>query len=471
MPENVYAHGIQIVESPTALVPMTQISAPPVAIGTAFKGPVNEPTLITSFAEFVETFGWMNSWSTFQLEEVAYCFFTLYNLTPVIFINIGDATRHTKTTTKELSGTAQPFTLTGALIPSTLTATSGTKTLTKDRDYKVAQDGLTTTLTVLTQANITEDTLTLTYSEWDSSKVTAADAIGGVDSDGKETGLQVVERVYPRLGLIPGAIIIPKWSRVAEVALAMAAKAKDINGVFKAIAICDLDPGQVTKYSDAYNYKTTNNLVDEFLVECWPLVGLGDKNYYLSTHVAALMCATDATHEQIPYESPSNRRLQIDRAIVLGSARVDLSKVEANVLNGNGIVTALNFAGMWRLWGSRTSIYPTSSDPKDSWISCRRTMSWVGNTLATSFFSRIDMPITKRNVEYVLDSAGIWLNGLVSRGALLGASIKFLQEDNPVTDLADGKLVFRLSITPSPPARVIIFTLEYDVNAYNNLFS
>ena len=81
------------------------------------------------------------------------------------------------------------------------------------------------------------------------------------------------------------------------------------------------------------------------------------------------------------------------------------------------------------------------------------------------------MPITKRNVEYVLDSAGIWLNGLVSRGALLGALIKFLQEDNPVTDLADGKLIFRLSITPPPPARVITFNLSYDVQALNNLFS
>ena len=155
----------------------------------------------------------------------------------------------------------------------------------------------------------------------------------------------------------------------------------------------------------------------------------------------------------------------------MNGTQVDLTKVEANVLNSYGIVTALNFAGYYRLWGNRTSIYPTSSDPKDAWIPCRRMMSWVGNTLAVNYFIRLDAPITRRLVEYVLDNVGLFLNGLVSRGALLGGKIQFLQEENPATDLADGRIKFHLSICPPAPARVIIFTLEYDVNAYAQLMS
>lgn len=466
--ENVYQHGIYIQEESTALVPMTQISAPPVVIGTAFKGPVNEPTLITSYAEFVATFGTTGVWSMFTMEEVAYAFFNLYNMTPAIFINVADPTRHKTTGTRELTGTATPFTITDTpLILSTLVVRSGTKTLTQGRDYKAEQDGLTTTITVISQTNITDDKITITYSELDATQIPAADVIGGES----EVGLQVVERVYPRLGMIPGIIIAPRFSKMPEVALAMAAKCKDINGVFKSIAICDMETAQATYYGAAYNYKTTNNLVDEFLVVCWPMVGLGDKTYYLSTHVAALMCTTDATHDQIPYESPSNKRLQINRACLMDGTQVDLTKVEANVLNSYGIVTALNFAGYYRLWGNRTSIYPTSSDPKDAWIPCRRMMSWVGNTLAVNYFIRLDAPITRRLVEYVLDNVGLFLNGLVSRGALLGGKIQFLQEENPATDLADGRIKFHLSICPPAPARVIIFTLEYDVNAYAQLMS
>ena len=39
-----------------------------------------------------------------------------------------------------------------------------------------------------------------------------------------------------------------------------------------------------------------------------------------------------------------------------------------------GIVTALNWEGGWRVWGNRTSDYPSSTDPKDTFIPNRRMM-------------------------------------------------------------------------------------------------
>lgn len=472
--ENVYKHGIYIEETTTALQPMTTIAAPPVVIGTAFKGPVNVPTPITSFREFVETFGYTDDFSTFTCEEAAYTFFTLYNLTPIIIINVADSTKHVKQTTKDLSGTSAPFTLTGPIILDTLTAKSGTKTLTLNTDYTLEQDGLSTTLTVISPTNITGDAINVTYKEWDATKFTNADILGGVNSTtGKKTGIEAVEDVYPLHGFIPGTLLAPKFSESPEVALALAAKAKNINGVFKTIAVCDIPTAQVIKYSDCYSYKTSHNLVDAFLVDCWPRVGLGEKVYYLSTHAAALMAFVDADkNDNIPFESPSNKRLQVDRAVLANGTQIALTKVEVNILNGQGIVTHLNFGNMQRLWGSRTSIYPASSDPKDVWIPTRRMMNFVGNMLAVNFFSEVDMPITRRDIDRVLDRAGCWLNGLSSgRGALLGGEIAFLPEDNPNSQLADGIIIFRVSICPPAPARVIQFTLSYDVNMYSNLFS
>ena len=147
-----------------------------------------------------------------------------------------------------------------------------------------------------------------------------------------------------------------------------------------------------------------------------------------------------------------------------------LGRSQANYLNGIGIVTALNFVGGWKCWGNRTSAYPSNTDPKDSFIPVRRMMNWVSNTLVTSFWSKIDEPINKRLVESVVDSAQIWLNGLVARGALVGGRIEFREDENPITDLADGIIRFHVYICPPTPAREIDFTMEMDVNDFSSLF-
>lgn len=471
--ENNYKHGIYIEETTTALQSMLTVADPPVIIGTTFKGPLNVPTPITSFREFGEVFGYTGDWNTFTTEEAAYTFFTLYNLTPIIIINVADSAKHTKQSTKDLTGTSAPFVIENTpMILDTLVAKSGTKTLTLGTDYTVSQEGTTTTLTVISPTNITSDAINLSYKEWDSTKFTNADIIGGVNTAGKKTGIEAVEDIYPLHGLICGTLIAPKFSEVPEVALVMAAKAHNINGVFKTIAVCDIPTSTVKKYSDVYNYKNQHSLVDEHLVLTWPMVGLGDNVYHLSTHAAAMMAYVDANkNDNIPFESPSNKILRIDRAVLSDGTQVALTKVEANLLNSYGIVTALNFNGR-RLWGSRTAIYPTSSDPKDIWIPTRRMMNFVGNTLAVNYFSKVDMPITRRNIDRVLDEVGCWLNGLSSgRGALLGGSIAFLPEDNPNSQLADGIIIFRVSICPPAPARAIQFVLSYDVNMYSNLFN
>lgn len=471
--ENNYKHGIYIEETTTALQTMLTVADPPVIIGTTFKGPVNVPTPITSFREFVEVFGYTGDWNTFTCEEAAYTFFTLYNLTPIIIINVADSAKHTKQSTKDLTGTSAPFVIENTpMILDTLVVKSGTKTLTLGTDYTVSQEGLTTTLTVIQQVNITSDAIQLTYKEWDSTKFTNADIIGGVNAtSGKKTGIEAVEDIYPLHGLIPGTLIAPKFSEVPEVALVMAAKAHNINGVFKTIAVCDIPTSTVKKYSDVYNYKNQHSLVDEHLVLTWPKVGLGDNVYYLSTHLAALAAYVDANkNDNIPFVSPSNKILKIDGAVLSDGTQVALTKVEANLLNSYGVVTALNFSGQ-RLWGNRTAIYPASSDPKDNFIPCRRMMSWVGNILAVNYFSEVDSATNRRLIERVLDKANCFINGLVGRGALLGGQIAFLPEDNPVSALADGKLVFRVSLGLVPPARSITFVLSFDVNYLNNLFS
>ena len=234
---DVYKHGIYISETATALQPVSQVANPVVAVGTAIQGPINEPTLITGFSDFVQTFGYKGNYTHFTLEEVAYVVFQLYNVSPVIMINALDPTVHSKNGDKVLTGMTSDQTIKTWIVPGTLVATSGTNTLVEGTDFTFI-DGV---FHMKRQTNVVDDTVNLTYKIIDGERVTNANIIGGVNSStGKETGLAAIENVYPRLGLVPGMIICPKFSAVPEVALAMAAKASDINGCFKSLALCDI---------------------------------------------------------------------------------------------------------------------------------------------------------------------------------------------------------------------------------------
>lgn len=457
-----YKRGVYVQEESTALTPMTVVANPTVVIGTAFKGKVNEPVLCQTFSEFVDEFGFSGDLDNYTLEEAAYVFFNVYNVRPLICVNVLDLTRHKKATTKSLSGTSNPLEITGAIILSSVVVKSGSNTLTLNTDYKLAQSGTTLTITVLKQDKIVEDTISVQYNEADASKVTKADVMGTV-SGGEESGLYCLEKIFPHLMMIPGVVICPKWSTDPEVALAMAARSRSINETFKALAIADL-PVTLTNYQDLYEYKTTNSLQDEYLALCWPQVQVGEQSHWLSTHMAALMNLVDASNDDIPFESPSNKSLRIS------GASVTLSKPKANTLAGYGIITALNWSG-WRLWSSRMSVYPFNDDPKDSWLPVRRMFNYLAGVLAVNYFSRIDAPIRKRLVEQIVDEVQLYLNGLVARGALLDGRIAFLEVENPVQSLIDGQVKFHLYIGALVPARVIEFVLEFDTKAYASLFS
>ena len=475
---DVFKHGIYLDELATRLTPVIAVANPVVAVGVAplhkatDPAPVNTPTLCQSLAEFIQYFGWDDDFDKYTLCEAAQVFFQLYNVSPLIVINVLDTATHKKQGTKPISGLSNPVEVDAPIILSTLTAVSGSTNLTKGTDYTAAYNSAgKVVITILNQNKLTGDSATLTYQEVDTSAITAAEIIGGYDATtGKNTGLEAVEDVYPRLGLIPSIIIAPKWNTNSAVAAVMAAKCRDINGCFKAVCCVDIDTTAATKYGDCNSAKNTNNLTDAFQIVCYPKVSLDGVIYNLSTHVAALSCRVDSDNSDVPYQSPSNQRLQMDKSCLADGTELFLSKANANYLNGLGVTTALNFSGGWRCWGVYTGAFPASSDPLN-FIPVRRMMNWIANSIVVNFWSRIDMPITKRNAEAVVDSINQWLSGLIAREFLVAGECYFLADKNPVTELAAGKLVFSLSVTPPPPARELIFEMEYNVDALSAIFS
>lgn len=233
----------------------------------------------------------------------------------------------------------------------------------------------------------------------------------------------------------------------------------------------DVPTSVVTNYSDVAFWKNSNNVVDPCQVVCWPMLALDDVVYHQSTQLAALIGQVDGDNDDVPYVSPSNKRYQMTSAVTEDGKEIWLGLENAAYLNGQGVVTAINFSNGWVCWGNRTAAYPGVTDVKDSFISIRRMFCWVGNTFVLTYWQRLDYPLNKRQIDTVITSAGVWLNGLAARQYILGGRIVFLGTENPTLDLMEGISKYHVFFTPPSPNREIEFILEYDPEYMQTLFS
>ena len=477
-----YKHGVYTEEIPTALVAMTETDAGLiVAVGTApvhlaADPQVNKPVLCYTYAEAVAALGYSADWKNYTLCEVIKQHFAYYNMAPLVLINVLDPAKHKKHTADEnITFTEGKAEIKKPVMLNTLkvSATSAGDVLIEEVDYIAAYADDTLVITALAGGALNGATEAyITYDELAPEEVTKDDVIGGVDlATGESEGMELIDEVFPRFGLVPGILIAPGFSDNSAVAAVMSAKIVNICGHFNAIAITDIPTDEVKSYAAASEWKNDHSIVDKNVIACWPMLKLDNEISHMSTHLASLMNKTDSEHGDIPYYAPSNKTFKTDGACLKDGKEVYLNSAQANYLNGQGIHTALNFIGGWKSWGVQTASYPSNTDVKDNQIVNRRMFNWVGNTLITSFWSKIDDPANKRLIQTVVDSASIWLNGLVSRGALLGARVEFREDENTTTDLMSGKLRFHVYMTPPAAAREFDFMQEYDPAYVSTLFA
>ena len=255
-------------------------------------------------------------------------------------------------------------------------------------------------------------------------------------------------------------LIAPGWSQNATVGIALAAKAANINGVFKAIALVDLDTAQATKYTDCKTIKESSGFTSKFCYPLWPCFKVGEYIFAASAIAAALIAYTDAENEDVPSVSPSNEALGITGTCLADGTEVVVDQDQGSTVNTYGVATAINMNG-WKLWGNYTGAYPSSADPKDIWLPVRRMFNWQGNNFILTYFEKVDDPMNTILIESVVDSENVRCAAYAPRH-WAGASIEYLEADNPITDILAGKMTFRQRIAPYTPAQEIDNILTYD---------
>lgn len=497
-----YRHGIEVTEKETSFPsPMSTKYGVQVIFGTApvnqAKNPyasVNKPVKVTTFEEAEINLGYSEDWKTYTLCQSMYASFKLFQISPVVFVNVLDPKKHRKdieAKSYEVKNHQAVVKTTGFLLDELTVKTQNagahvgearigeavtggeSVTLTADTDYIAEFDEYGyLVITVLSAGKAYEATqITVSGKVIAPEMVTEEDVIGSYDAaTGAETGMEVLRQVYPKFGLIPSMLLAPGWSQKPNIGAALQGKCEDISGAFRSMCLLDLDTALAKKYTDCEKIKEDMGYNEEHSIVLWPELQMKGKVYSYSAVYGAMMSYHTALNNDVPYIYPSNKDLNVDGAVLEDGTEILLDQVQAGFLNGAGIVTAFNDLS-WKAYGNNTGCYPENTDPKDRWIGCRRMFDYVSNYFVVAYRKKLDGNMNRRLVDDIVNSFNIWGNSLTANGMCAGIYAEYRPEENTVEDVLAGHLKLRIYFAPYTPAEYINATMEFDVAALENVMA
>ncbi len=468
-------HGINTYKSATNFTSVTTATCGvPLFIGAwpchSAKGFAGIPQLANTFSEAESLGGYSPEWRTndgspkWNLCQAMYSHFKLFAMSPAVFYNVFDPAKHKKSVTSDVYSVSEHTVTLSAdaidnenLVITTVTESESEEsvTLEKGTDYEVTySDGACVIELLPDSSYYGETSFMIAYDTADVTKITAADI---------EEAVEAAELCKSTVGIVPDLICIPGWSKNPTVAAVMAAKAANINGLYRAKAIVDIDTSEATDYTKVLQWKNANGYTSSNMIVCWPMVKNGDYLFDLSTVLCGLIASVDSQNN-CPYESPSNKSITITGACTADGTEINTTLPQADVLSvTDGVVTVINNGG-WVLWGNYTGCYPASADVAEYFICTNRMKDFLCNTFVDTFWSYIDRPLKEVLIDAIVNSFNSWLNGLTGDGKLYGGEIQYISDNNPTADLIGGKFRLDTQMASPVPAQRIDMYVEYNVD-------
>lgn len=426
---------------------------------------VNKPILLESFNDAVELMGYSDNFKKYTLCEAVYAHFKniLNSIAPIVVVNCLDVTKHKATEGKTASLT---FINCIAKFEDEDVILSSIKIADKviDKDYTVTLDTDAKTIVVIDLTDTLSDT-SVTYDTVDTSKVTEDDIVNSI-----KEGLPLV---YQTLNLIPTVLASPGFSDKEKVNEQLLESANKINGHWYAWVNSDIPATtEVNTVQKAIAYKVTNGLNDPGQFIGWAMAKNGDRLFHMSTLATVLMQQVDSQNNGVPYESPSNKIVDIDSLCLSDGTVVNFDKLQANELNSKGIFTAIFWGGKWVLWGVNTAAYENgkTNNAKDVFCSSVRMLQYLANEFQNRYGLLVDKPMNRNLVDTILNDFGAFIDSLIARGALLDGKIYFDKKSNADSDIINGNFIFDVSTTTTPPAKSLTLKIAYTSAGSNILF-
>lgn len=431
------------------------------------KRTVNEVKRIGNYAEALEYFGGIEDLD-FSISQAIKSAFVLYGVAPLFVVNILDLERHKSDILKRMDNltlkNGKVLVENHKIITDTLVVKKSGGTVIADATYVWTEKGLE-----IYAKSDSGNEIDIEFYEVDITKVTKTEAIGGYNTETmKRTGLELLDDVFNRYSELPAFVDVPDFSHNSDVAAIMETKAKNINGgMFEATPL--INAPTTKRYDEIPLWKDENNILDEDQVILYGNIGLGGESYFQSIHYAHLSMLVDGQNGGVPSQSPSNYKYKMDSLLIKNSEdkwqELTLDKeTQANFLNKNGIITAINFKG-WRCWGSETALNPLATDPKDKFIYSRRMFKFIGNELVISYFNKVDQKLTFKLAETITKSINLRLSALVATGHFIEAKAELSKEDNDVINVINGDITWIIKLGIVPGLKSLTFKKKYDTAA------
>ncbi|MCJ7854032.1 phage tail sheath subtilisin-like domain-containing protein [Pseudomonas monteilii] len=278
--------------------------------------------------------------------------------------------------------------------------------------------------------------------------------IGGVQANGKRTGLQALLDGKSRFNAQPRLIIAPKHSATQAVATAM----DSIAAKLRAVAIIDgpnTTDEAATTYAKLFGSKRLY-MVDPG-VQVWDATSGASGatvDAPASAWAAGVFAYTDSEYGF--WASPSNKEFVGITGTTRAIEYLDGDETcRANLLNNANIATIIRDDG-FRLWGNRT----LSSDSKWAFVTRVRTMDMVMDAILYGHKWAVDRGITATYIRDVTEGLQAFMRDLKAQGAIINFEVYADPVLNTASQLEQGKVYWNIRFTDVPPAENPNFRIE-----------
>lgn len=364
----------------------------------------------------------------------------------VFVINIFDSSKHKETISVSKTFANGKIELENKLIYNLVVADAEA-----DKDYTY-ENGIITATKDGKLKDAAE--VAITYDIPDVSKVTPADILGGIDSDGKKTGAELINDIKAIFGIRPSIIIAPALTCLNQVKTGLQVIADKLNAYLYVDAPLNTTLDDVIKgrgLEGTINFNTSSELCNLYHHH-YKVYNKTENKYeyrYASPFIAGLRVNLDRT-KGLHYSSSNHAIKGVEGVDVPVSFELNDFDCDANVLNSYGVNTTINVNGEYRAWGNRNASFPSKNGIM-TFECCVREIITVENAINDFTLNEIDGPITTALVDRILQNVRNYFNTKIQKNEIIDGEIWFDKEKNPVSQIADGYLVFSYASCPPPP--------------------
>ena len=467
-----YQHGAyaQQEDSPDYTSP-AGVGTIPVYIGRApvhqladYAGKTNVPILISGWLDALTKIGYSDDWKDYDLCEAVYAHFrnVIHSVGPIIVINAlnpGDKKDETQKTAS-VSFVKKTATIENPRVILKTVAIAD-KVLGTDFSAAYSADGQSVVITDLTGAMTAAD---VTFYEVDPDGVTSTDIIAAIN-----TGVPLV---YSMISEVPTLLAAPGWSDKNDVFAALVTILDKINGHWYSWLNADMNASTVKTIANAIAAKGVYENLTAAGALLWPMAKKGDRIFHLSTLETVTMQWTDFQNNNVPYETPSNKQVDVDSLCLADGTAIQSDQTAENQLNAAGIDTLTYWEGTWRMWGPHTMKFADGANINDRDIfDCNvRMVRYVENTFQRTYGLEVDKPMTRGRKDSILNDFQAWLDSLIQDGALLLGAVEFQEANNPLNDMVQGNFVFDTEFTNPVPGKSLTNKVKWTAGGLTTLF-